>query len=491
MKISEVNYLPQKPGIYKFYDKNGTILYIGKALSLRNRVQSYFSDSLSDRPYVKKMVPLISDIKVVQTNNEIESLVLESNLIKKYKPKYNSDLKDDKSYAWIFVSTKDDYPLVKIIRNISNDELQRGKLFGPYPNSQSAKRVFTYLRKLYPFCTCTSQKANKEKKCMYYHLGLCPGPYQGLISKDDYRKNIKEIINFLKGKKRGHILTLERQMKEYSREKEYEKAAELRDKIEDLKYLGESIDFRIDDNEESYVERRKRVLLSNFSMLKSELGIVTLKRIECYDISNIQGRDAYGSMVVAENGEIKRGEYRIFKIKSIETPNDMYMLKEVLKRRFDDKNKSKYPKSPEIVLIDGGKAQLSVVKSVVPENIFLIGISKGKKYKKRGGRLVDEFWVLDNENKGIVNKRITNKSILVDLRDEAHRFAILHHRKARVRKGLQSELLKIEGVGQKSKNKLIKYFKSVENIKGANREEINKALNNRRIAENVFIYFNK
>lgn len=491
MKLSEISYLPQKPGVYKFFDKNGKILYVGKALSLRNRVQSYFSDSLSDRPYVKKMVPLISEVKVVQTNNEIESLVLESNLIKKFKPKYNSDLKDDKSYVWIFLSTKEDFPSVKIVRNISADELKKGKLFGPYPNSQSAKRVFTYLRKLYPFCTCSSTKIKRENKCMYYDLGLCPGPYQGLISKEEYKKNIKEIINFLKGKKRGHISTLEKQMKTYSKEKEYEKAAELRDKIEDLEYLGESIDFRIDDDEESYVDRRKRLLLRNFSFLKTELGIKELKRIECYDISNIQGKEAYGSMVVAENGEIRRGEYRIFKIKSLDTPNDMHMLKEVLTRRFDSKNNKKYSKSPEIVVIDGGKAQLSVVQSVVPKNIFLMGISKGKKYKRNGGRLIDEFWVLDKKSKSFVNTRISNRSILIDLRDEAHRFAILHHRKARVKTGLQSELLKIEGVGQKSKIKLIKYFKSVENIKKANKEDINKALNNRKITENVFLYFNK
>lgn len=491
MKLSEISYLPQKPGVYKFFDKNGKILYVGKALSLRNRVQSYFSDSLSDRPYVKKMVPLISEVKVVQTNNEIESLVLESNLIKKFKPKYNSDLKDDKSYAWIFVSTKEEFPSVKIVRNISADELKNGKLFGPYPNSQSAKRVFTYLRKLYPFCTCTSKKIKGEKKCMYYDLGLCPGPYQGLISKEEYKINIKEIIKFLKGRKRGHISTLEKQMKTYSNEKEYEKAAELRDKIEDLEYLGESIDFRIDDDEESYVDRRKRLLLRNFSFLKTELGIKELKRMECYDISNIQGKEAYGSMVVAENGEIRRGEYRIFKIKSLDTPNDMHMLKEVLTRRFDSKNNKKYSKSPEIVLIDGGKAQLSVVQSVVPKNIFLMGVSKGKKYKRKGGRLIDEFWVLDKKSENYVNIKITNRSILIDLRDEAHRFAILHHRKARIKTGLQSELLRIEGVGQKSKIKLIKYFKSVENIKKANKEDINKALNNRKITENVFKYFNK
>lgn len=488
MNSKDLEILPLKPGVYKFYDKNGKILYIGKALNLKNRVNSYFNDTLYDRPYVKKMIPLIERVEVVETNNEIESLVLESALIKDFKPKYNSELKDDKSYAWIYVSTKDKFPTVKIIRNVSNYELKKGELFGPYPNTHSARRVFTYLRQLYPFCTCTEKNTTRE--CMYYHIGLCPGPYQGHISERDYRKNINEILKFLKGRKRGQISKLEAQMRKYSKERQYEKAGELRDKISDLKYLGEKIDFDYTDSAETYISRRKKLLSQNFQDLKMELGLKKLSRIECYDISNIQGKESYGSMVVAQNGEIIRSQYRVFKIKSLDTPNDMHMLKEVMTRRFDPKQKEKYDMQPEVVLIDGGKAQLSVVNGYIPKEICLLGITKGRKYKRRGGRLLDEFWFVNRGTGETVKIDIENRSLLIDLRDEAHRFAILHHRKARARASKISELNEIAGVGEKSRVKLLKKFKSIENIKKASLAEMNEVLGNRRITELIFNYFN-
>lgn len=488
MNSKDLEILPLKPGVYKFYDKNGEILYIGKALNLKNRVNSYFNDTLYDRPYVKRMIPLIERVEVVETNNEIESLVLESALIKEFKPKYNSDLKDDKSYAWIYVSTKDKFPTVKITRNISNNELKKGELFGPYPNVHSARRVFTYLRKLYPFCTCTEKNTSRE--CMYYHIGLCPGPYQGHISEGDYRKNINEILKFLKGRKRGQISKLEVQMRKYSKEREYEKAGELRDKISDLKYLGEKIDFDYTDSAETYISRRKKLLSQNFQDLKIELGLKKLNRIECYDISNIQGKESYGSMVVAQKGEILRGQYRVFKIKSLDTPNDMHMLKEVMIRRFDSKQKEKYDMQPEIVLIDGGKAQLSVVNEYIPKDICLLGITKGRKYRRKGGRLLDEFWYVNRQTTEITKIDIQNKSLLIDLRDEAHRFAILHHRKARARVSKVSELNEIIGVGEKSRVKLLREFKSVENIKSASFNKINEVLQNKKISELVFNHFN-
>ena len=491
MNINQIDLLPLKPGVYKFYDKNKKLLYIGKALNLRNRVKSYFNDTLYDRPYVKKMIPLIQEVEIVETNNEIESLVLEAALIKELKPKYNTLLKDDKSYAWIYVSTKDEFPLIKISRNVTSKELKRGELFGPYPNIHSARRVFTYLRKLYPFCTCSPERAKREKECMYFHIGLCPGPYQGHITKAEYRRNITEILKFLKGRKRGQIAKLESKMKQYSKEKEYEKAGELRDKIEDLKYLGEKINFEYNESSESYITRRKKLLQSNFQELKIELGLKKLNRIECYDISNIQGKEAYGSMVVAENGEIKRSQYRIFKIKTIDTPNDTQMLKEVLTRRFNKKQREKYNSYPEIVLIDGGKGQLSVVESSIPKDIYLLGITKGRKYKRKGGRLLDEFWYMNRDSKKVEKIKVVNKEILIDLRDEAHRFAILHHRKARVRESKKSELLKINGVGEKSRVKLLKNFKSIENIKKASLEDINMVLNNKKISKLVYEYFRK
>lgn len=489
MNINELELLPLKPGVYKFYDKKNKILYVGKALNLRNRVKSYFNDTLYDRPYVRRMIPFISKIEVEETNNEIESLVLESALIKELKPKYNTELKDDKTYAWIYVSTKEKFPTVKITRNITNKELQKGELFGPYPNTHSARRVFTYLRKLHPFCTCKERK--KSRECMYYHLGLCPGPYQGHISEREYRKNINEIRKFLQGRKRGQIAKLEVKMRQYSKKKFYEKAAELRDKINDLKYLGEKIDFEYTDTAETYVKRRKKLLYENFQDLKIELGLKKLKRIECYDISNIQGKDAYGSMVVAQNGEILRSQYRLFKIRELNTPNDMHMLKEVMQRRFDPKHGKKYESKPEILLIDGGKAQLSVVDSYIPKDICVLGITKGRKYKRKGGRLLDEFWYLNRENGEIMKIEIQNKSLLIDLRDEAHRFAILHHRKARAKTVKTSELDEIVGVGEKSRSKLLKTFGSIENIKKASQEDINTVLHNKKISRLIFEYFNK
>ena len=480
--------LPLGTGIYKFLDKDNNILYVGKALNLRNRVKSYFQSEISDRPRIKQMMPLVHDLEVVETNNEIESLVLEAALIKELKPKYNTDLKDDKSYAYIFITTKDEFPTVKIVRNITDSELKQGEIFGPYPNSMSTRRIFTYLRKIYPFCTC---KSNQETECLYYHLGLCPGPYHGHISKEDYRKNIDEIIKFLKGRKKGQIQDLEKQMKKYSKNKHYEEAALLRDKINDLKYLGEKIDFDYGETGSKYISRRKEILKKTFKEIGLELGIKNLHRIECYDISNIQGKDAYGSMVVAQDGEMRRDLYRIFKIKGDDTPNDPGMLKQVLNRRFKDigkKNDKSFDTKPDIVLIDGGKSQLGVVQNSIPKDILLIGISKGKRLKRKGLKLLDEFWMLEKEKS--VQISIQNSNIFINLRDEAHRFAITHHRKARGKRSNYSELDSIPGVGIKTRKALMKSFGSVSKVKGAKYLEILNVVKNKKIAESICNHFN-
>jgi excinuclease ABC subunit C len=487
---TKIELLPQSPGVYKFLDKKGVILYIGKATNLRARVRSYFSGDLYDRPRIKQMIPYVSDVIVTETNNEIESLVLESALIKKQKPFYNSDKKDDKSYVWIYISIKDKFPTVKIVRKINNEQMKRGKLFGPYPSSSATKRIFTYLRKLYPFCTC---KKESSKECLYFHLGLCPGPHQGHISEEEYRENINEIIKFLKGRRRGQLKEMERKMVEYSNQKKFEKAALLRDRISDLKYLGEKIDFLPGDTESSYTERRKKLLMVEFEGLRRELGIRKLNRIECYDISNIQGKLAYGSMVVAVNGEIKRDEYRIFKIDDIKQSDDPGMLKRVLERRFDFKNTHKYPSNPDIILIDGGKSQLSVLVNdsikIVPKETHIMGISKGKRLKRSGLKQVDEFWLADTK-KEITRIEVLNKAILIDLRDEAHRFAILHHRKARLKNQKSSELEKIQGVGTRRRKQLLSTFGSLDNIKKASLEEINSVIKNKRVSKELLSYLN-
>lgn len=412
-----------KPGIYKFLDNKGVVLYIGKAQNLKQRVSSYFRGDLEDRPWIRKMMPLVKEIKTIETDNDIEALVLESALIKKYKPKYNLALKDDKSYAWIYISTKEKFPTVKIVRTLKRGEYNKRDLFGPYPKGYTIKKVYTYLRKLYPFCTC---KEDSKRNCIYFDIGLCPGPYHGNISKEKYMGNIREIRKFLSGKKSKHIEQLEKEMKLYSDLKEYEKAKILRDRISDLKYIGERREYDFFETEEEYLEKRKRTLEDSFNKLGVELSVPKLRRIECYDISNIQGKLAYGSMTVAQGGILDNGEYRIFRIKTILKQDDPAMLHEVLERRFKNKKMNKYP---EVILIDGGKGQLSKIKEVVPDNILVFGISKGKHMKRVGIKPTDEFWTFFEGS--IKQVRVRNTKILIALRDEAHRFAIKYHRNLR------------------------------------------------------------
>lgn len=480
--------LPYTSGVYKFLDKDRCILYIGKAINLSKRVKSYFWGDISDRPRIIQMLPLVDDVEIVETNNEIEALVLESALVKKHKPKYNTDLKDDKSYAWIYINHKDKFPTLRIVRSIKKGEFKNGKLFGPYPNGYAVKKVFTYLRKIYPFCTC---KGNEKTPCLYFHLGLCPGPYQGYISQEKYRENINEIIKFLNGKQKDHIKRLVEEMKDLSSKERYEDARLIRDRINDLKYLGEHIGFTYYDDIEKYKSKREKDRIKSIKQLEMELNIRNIERIECYDISNIQGKYAYGSMVVAINGELKRSMYRIFSIKTLDTPNDPAMLKEVLIRRVNniDKNKDESLNSkPSLILIDGSMSQLSVVREYIPKDIYLMGISKGKRLKRAGKKKVDEYWFSD-EN-GIYKVHLDNASILIDLRNEAHRFAISHFRKKISKESKRSILDSIDGVGTVRRKLLIKRFGNVENIKKATLKDIDKVLNNRKISEEIFKYFN-
>ena len=478
--------LPQIPGVYKFLDREGNILYIGKALNLRSRVNSYFRNDIYDRPRIRQMMPKVVDLEITETDNEIEALVLESVLIKKHKPKYNSDLKDDKSYAWIYVSTKDEFPTVKIVRTLNNEEYKKGRLFGPYPSGLAIKRVFTYLRKLYPFCTSCNPK--EQTPSLYFYLGLCPGPYHGYISKENYRKNINEIVKFLRGRKKGQINDMEREMKAYASSKDYEKAAALRDRISDLKYLGQNIEFSYLKEPSDYQSKRVISRSQSFDELEMELDIDNLKRIECYDISNIQGKYAYGSMVVSENGALIRSQYRIFKIQGKDTPDDPGMLKEVIQRRIKHigKEEESFGSKPDIILIDGGKSQLGVLKNYIPNDIILMAISKGKHLKRAGFGKMDEFWIVRDGR--VYRIDIENPALLIDLRDEAHRFAITHYRKRALKEGKRSKLENIEGVGDKRRKALLNEFKDIKAIKNAPVEKINEVIKNRKVSEKIKNY---
>lgn len=389
-------------------DKNRTILYIGKATSLRHRVISYFQRPQEAR--LERMLSQVNNIDIQRTDSVIEALLLESNLIKKYEPRYNVKLKDGKSYLGIYI-TKEDWPRVLPIRESDYHRIKparpqrlagsandggRGEFYGPFPSSKEVGDALQIIRKLFPFrvsCIPMSGKA-----CFEYHLGMCPGVCAGKLSQKEYAETIKQIKLFLKGRKKEAIRSLEKEMRRLGKEMQFEKAAKLRDQIFGLKHIQDVSMIRDEDIE----------------------GLKPLPaRIEAYDISNISGAFAVGSMVVFTEGLINKNQYRKFKIKTVKGADDVASLKEILSRRL----KHKEWQFPDLILIDGGKPQVNGAKEVLSSikiNIPVVGIAKGPK-RDRNDIISDKDLDID-------------KKLLVRLRDEAHRFAIeyyrLRHRKS-------------------------------------------------------------
>ncbi|WKZ31061.1 MAG: excinuclease ABC subunit UvrC [Candidatus Dojkabacteria bacterium] len=485
----QLDLLPNRVGVYKFYDSEDTLLYVGKAVNLYARVSSYFRDDHFDRPHIIPMIPKIIRIDYIETENEIEALVLESALIKNNQPRYNVLQKDDKSYAWLYITTQEEIPKIYIVRSTSIESLKKGKLFGPYPSGRAVRQVYRYIRKLHPFCTCNSP----TKPCLYYHLGMCINPAFGEHTVEEYRNNIDEIIKFLDGRKKRHVTDLERQMREFSSNREFEKAALLRDKIEDLKHLGNKIDVGYSGAEEEYIENRNKMLRNELDGISKQLGLAQVSRVECYDISNIQGTFSYGSMVVSEEGVTDPKQYRVFKVKSVEGSDDFASLREVLTRRLKHIDTNVEDESlstkPDIIMIDGGKGQLSAVIDLIPDDIFLLGISKGRKYKRKGGRKVDEFWVV--RNRVTLQIPLKKPRILVTLRDEAHRFALKHHRKARKAYMEKSLLDSVKGIGPKKKKLLMKEYGSVKTMWEAGPDSVRSVLKDQKLVDALFIELKK
>jgi len=483
MDKSQLDSIPKNTGVYKFYNKEGDILYIGKALNLKARVKSYFQNTHFDRPHIIPMISLINDVEVIETNNEIESLILESALIKKYKPKFNLELKDDKSYSWIFISLQEKFPRVSIIRSIKKGDYEQGELFGPYPRGKTIKSIFNYVRKIHPFRTC---KDMSKGPCLYYHLDLCTAPCIENISSKEYKKNIESITKFLRGEERSILNSLKSNMKKYAQKQEFEKAIILRDKLDDLEYLSQGINISPWENLQEDTEQEK--IQKFFKLLKRKFGINNdIRRIECFDVSSFKGQSAYGSMSVSVNSELNTGDYRVFKIKE-NKEDDISMMCEVLQRRFkfiDSRVKdSSLSVSPDLVILDGGKAHLQMLKKYIPDKIPLLGISKGKYLKKENQKLKDELWIFTGTRVEKID--ISQPKLFIRLRDEAHRFGIKHYRK-NIQKNLRkSDLDKIEGIGQKRKKLLLKYFKTLSNIKKASFEEINAVLKNKNVSRRVY-----
>lgn len=398
-----INTFPTKPGVYYFYNNYGRILYIGKASVLKNRIKSYFIGVHDNK--TEKLVSQISDVKYKITDSVLEAIILEANEIKRLKPKYNIRDKDDKSYSYIFL-TKEEYPRFFIERATwKGGNTRISTKFGPFTSGLQAKEALQILRRIFGFRDCNERKFNlykkRRKSCLFFALNLCSGPCVGNIDKKSYYRTILEIKDFLGGKKKTLIKSLEKQMSLASRYQKYELAAQIRNKLHSLAHIQ---DVALIKEEKPFEQYR-----------------MIPKRIEAYDISNISGKFATGSMIVFINGQIDKSQYRKFRIRTVSNINDPVMLAEIVARRFNHKE---WPK-PDLIILDGGKGQLSSVLKILRVKsikIPVMAIAKGPSRKN---------YTLFKNN--LAKKIYLDRLFIESIRDEAHRFAISYHRKLRAR----------------------------------------------------------
>ncbi len=409
----KIKKFPKTPGVYLMKDAAGKIIYIGKATSLRDRVKSYF-----DRPHDRRLENLVAEIAKIdfqKTPTVIEALILEANLIKKYLPKYNIKEKDDRSFLYV-VFTREKFPRIILLRGLelarmspAEKKKQIAKLFGPYTSASSLRAALDILRRrIFPFRDCTVMP---KRPCLYYNLKQCSAPCADLISQKDYRRLIRNLILFFEGKKEKIIKNLKKEMATASRQENFEEAAQLRNQIFSLEHIQDVAVIKSD-------EAKNRI---------EKFGINIFGRIEGYDISNTSGTSATGSMVVFENGKQNKNEYRKFRIKTLTTPNDVGMMKEVMTRRL--KHTTDWP-LPDLILVDGGWGQINAVREILTERkikIPILGIAKG--FDRKQDRLI-----ADPKNPELIRIAELHKDILLKVRDEAHRFAIGYHKTLRRKK---------------------------------------------------------
>lgn len=603
---SKLKNLPDTPGIYQFKNEKGKIIYIGKARSLRSRVRSYFHNGMLS-PKTSALVNKIHDLELIITDNEIEALVLENNLIKQFKPRYNVNLKDDKSFPFIKV-TNEPFPRVYPTRRIIKDG---SKYFGPYTNVKDMKSALRLINQAFKIRSCKldiTPEAIEKKKfkvCLDYHIKKCDGPCEGLISQKDYNDMVNEVTKVLKGKTDDLINDLKIKMNKAGENLEFEKAAEIRDKIEHLQLLSSkqkvvSDDFidrdiialafegkecacsilnirngklvgkkqlrlSVDPKDtpediyssavkfyyDEYTEIPKEIVMEiepsdsetllewlnlrtnknlayrqtgtkfiipqkgnlkslvkmckenailqlkeiqiqkmknegqipySVSALQRDLRLKTLpKKIECFDISNLQGTDSVASMVVFEDGKPKKSLYRKFIIKDVVGPDDFSSMREVIRRRYS-KVLEQNEKLPDLIMVDGGKGQLSSAVEVLDDLGFkdynIIGLAK---------RLEEVFFPNHPEAESIP-KTSSGLKLLQQIRDEAHRFAITFHRNRRSKRTIKTELADIKGIGLTTAQKLLKNLGSLEKIKNTDFESISKIIGKSK-AEIIMKYF--
>ena len=606
----ELKKLPGKPGVYIMHGEKDEIIYVGKAVSLKNRVRQYFQSSRNKGAKIEQMVTHITRFEYIVTDSELEALVLECNLIKEHRPKYNTMLKDDKTYPFIKVTVNEPYPRVLFSRTMRKD---KAKYFGPYTSSTAVKDVIELVRKIYMVRSCSRtlpRDCGKDRPCLYYHMKQCTAPCQGNVSEEEYKKNIARVLHFLNGNYKETIEQLTEKMLAASEEMRFEDAAGYRDLINSIKRIGErqkitaygeedkdiiavamdeSEDLReqdavvqvffmrggkligrdhfflrvargdtkaqvlssflkqfyagtpfipseimlqteIEDAEviedwlttrrkqrvhirvpkkgtkEKLVELAKEnarmVLSKDRERIKREegrtigavkeiegwLGLRNIVRMEAYDISNISGFESVGSMVVYEKGKPKRSDYRKFKIKWVQGPNDYASMEEVLTRRFTHETRGEYDSFsilPDLILMDGGRGQVNIALKVLGElglDIPVCGMVKDDNHRTRGVYFNNVEIPIDTSGEGF--------HLVTRIQDEAHRFAIEYHRSLRSREQVHSVLDDIPGIGETRRKALMRRFRSIENIRDASVEELSQTESmNMQSAEAVYRFF--
>ncbi|WP_195409563.1 excinuclease ABC subunit UvrC [Ruminococcus sp. J1101004_170508_H5] len=608
----ELKKLPGKPGVYIMHGEKDEIIYVGKAVSLKNRVRQYFQSSRNKGAKIEQMVTHITRFEYIVTDSELEALVLECNLIKEHRPKYNTMLKDDKTYPFIKVTVNEPYPRVLFSRTMKKD---KAKYFGPYTSSTAVKDVIELVRKIYMVRSCNRslpRDCGKDRPCLYYHMKQCTAPCQGNVSEEAYKQNIGQVLHFLNGNFQETIDQLTEKMMAASEDMRFEDAAGYRDLINSIRRIGErqkittygeedrdiiavamdeSEDLReqdavvqvffmrggrligrdhfflrvargdtkaqvlssflkqfyagtpfipaeimmqteIEDGEiiedwltarrkqrvhirvpkkgtkEKLVELAKEnawiVLSKDRERIKREegrtigavkeiedwLGLKDIVRMEAYDISNISGFESVGSMVVYEKGKPKRSDYRKFKIKWVQGPNDYASMEEVLTRRFTHESKGEYDSFsilPDLILMDGGRGQVNIARKVLGElgiDIPVCGMVKDDNHRTRGVYFNNVEIPIDTSGEGF--------HLVTRIQDEAHRFAIEYHRSLRSKEQVHSVLDDIPGIGETRRKALMRRFRSVENIRDASVEELSQTESmNVQSAEAVYQFFHR
>lgn len=614
----ELKKLPASPGVYLMHNNRDEIIYVGKAISLKNRVRQYFQSSRNKTAKIQQMVSHIAWFEYILTDSELEALVLECNLIKEHRPRYNTMLKDDKTYPYIKATIWEDFPRLLFSRDMKKDG--RSRYFGPYTSAGAVKDSLELIHKLYRIRTCNRslpKDTGKERPCLNYHIHQCDAPCQGYISKEEYQESFKEALDFLGGHYEPLLKSLEDKMYDASEKMEFEKAIEYRELLNSVKQVAQKqkitssgredrdivamaramedvvvqvffiregkmigrdhfyiqvgmaeekgeiisgfvkqfyagtpfiprevwLQYPIEDEEiisqwlsqkkgqkvklvvpqkgdkerlvelaarnaalvltqdEEKIKREELRTIGAMNQVGSWIGLEGIRRVEAYDISNTSGVESVGSMVVYEDGKPKRSDYRKFKIRTVQGPNDYASMEEVLTRRFShgiqesenlrekgkDISYGSFTRFPDLIMMDGGRGQVNIALAVLDRlglSIPVCGMVKDDNHRTRGLYYNNVEIPIDRHSEGF--------RLITRIQDEAHRFAIEYHRSLRGKAQVRSVLDDIEGIGPTRRKALMRHFKDIDTIRSATAEELEQVPQmNRKAAESVYLFFHK